>query len=139
MSCRPHPALKPVQNELSIQSLDSSCLWAARSICKSQNCCTIPSVLMPLLPSSPFLILKDLPRCLHWLVIVRGFFVCLFVSFQGHTYSSIWKFPGQGLNQSPHLRPTPPLATTCLDPLTHHVKPGIEPASSWIPVTFLTR
>ena len=31
----------------------------------------------------------------------------------------------------PHLQPTPQLVATP-DPLTHWVKPGIEPASSWI-------
>ena len=36
-----------------------------------------------------------------------------------------------------HLQPTPPLTAT-LDPLTHRVRPEIEPASSWILGGFLT-
>ena len=37
----------------------------------------------------------------------------------------------------PHLQPTPQL-TAMLDSLTHWVRPGIEPKSSWILVGFVT-
>ena len=66
-------------------------------------------------------------------------------SFYSHT-CGMWKFPGQGSHWSCSCRPTPQpqqrciTATSVTSPaacgntgsLTHWVKPGIEPASSWI-------
>ena len=75
----------------------------------------------------------------------------IFVSFQGCTHT-IWRFPGQGSNQSCSSQPTPQpqqcwiraasaTYTTAYDnagSLTHCLRPGIKPASSWILVRFVS-
>ena len=72
-------------------------------------------------------------------------FVCLFLSLKGHTHG-IWRFPSQGSNWiCSHTT-----ATATRDPshvcglhhsnarsLTHWVRPGIEPVSSWMLVGFI--
>ena len=74
------------------------------------------------------------------------FFFCL---FEGHTHS-IWRFPGQGSNQSCSHQPTAQpqqhqiLAASATYPtthgnagsLTHWARPGIEPATPWFLVGF---
>ena len=68
-----------------------------------------------------------------------------FLFFQGHT-CSIWKFPGQGSNESCSCQPMQIQALSATyttahgntRSLTHWVRPGIEPASSWIPVRFVS-
>ena len=80
--------------------------------------------------------------CWFWLVI---FF------FQGHTLG-IWRFPVEELNRSCSCQPTPmpqqhqipAMTATCITAhsnagfLTHQVRPGIEPISSWMLVMFVT-
>ena len=79
------------------------------------------------------------------------FFFFFLLSLQGHT-CSIWSFPGQGANWSCCYRPTPQpqqhriqnssaTYTTAhgnAGSLTHRVRPGIEPTSSWILVGFVS-
>ena len=68
-----------------------------------------------------------------------------FLSFQGHT-RGLWRFSGQGSNQSCSCRPTPQpqqhqtqaMSTTYTTAhsnarsLTHRARPGIKPVSLWI-------
>ena len=75
------------------------------------------------------------------------FFGCFWVFTWG-----IWRFLGQGLNQSCSCWPTPQLqqleilaasvtnmtANGNAGSLTHWARPGIEPVSSWILVEFIT-
>ena len=75
-----------------------------------------------------------------------------FFPFQGCTHG-IWRVPGQGSNQSCSCRPAPQPQQRCIralsatyttahgnaGSLTHGARPGMEPASSRIPVGFLTR
>ena len=81
----------------------------------------------------------------------QTFKCCFLFSFGTHT-CSIWKFPGQGSNQSysswPTLQPqqsriqaTSAIYTTAHDnagSLTHWARPGIEPASSLLLVGFIS-
>ena len=74
-----------------------------------------------------------------------------FLSFEGHT-RSIWRFPGYGSNRSCSCRPTPEpqqcqiwavsaTYTTAhgnARSLTHWVRPGIKPATSWFLVGFVS-
>ena len=74
-----------------------------------------------------------------------------FFSFLGYT-CGIQKFPGQGLDWSYSCQPTPRPQQCWIQAasmtyttahgnarsLTHWMRQGIEPASSWIPVRFLT-
>ena len=74
-------------------------------------------------------------------------FVCFFpLSFEGRI-CGIWKFPGQRSNWSylshsnAGIRPASATYTTAhsnAGSLTHWVRPGIEPTSSWILVGFAT-
>ena len=75
------------------------------------------------------------------IIIILFLFFCL---FQGHT-RGIWKFPGQGSNRSCSHRPTPEPQQHSIQAmsvtyttahgnagsLTHPVRPGIEPTTSW--------
>ena len=77
------------------------------------------------------------------------FYLLLF--FQG-CWCGIWKFPGQGLNWSCSCQPIPQTqqhqiqtmsatSTTAhgnTRSLTHRMRPGIKPASSWTPVRFVS-
>ena len=76
------------------------------------------------------------------LLLFSNFFFLFFFAFQGHI-CGIWKFPGQGSNQSCSFWPTPQpqqcqiqvtsatyiTAHSNTGSLTHRAKPGIEPAS----------
>ena len=77
----------------------------------------------------------------QWSSTVRIANYIIFFSFYGCTYG-IWKFPGQGLNQSCNcslclsntgselpLQPTPKACSNA-GSLTHWSRPGIEPTSS---------
>ena len=83
-------------------------------------------------------------------VLVNFIISCCFdfFFFQGHTHC-IWKFPGQGLNQSCNCCPTPQpqqhgMQATSATYTTDHSdarsggRPGIEPATSWILVGFIS-
>ena len=76
----------------------------------------------------------------------REFSAIFLLSFKGRT-RGLWKFPGEGCNQScwpapqpqpqphelqPRVWPTPQLTGTPAP--SHRAEPGIEPASSWIRV-----
>ena len=82
----------------------------------------------------------------NWFIFLFCLFVCL--SFEGCTHS-IWRFPGQGSNQSfsCYLVPQPQkcriwamsasytradVAQGNVGSLTHWVIPGIEPVFSWM-------
>ena len=68
-------------------------------------------------------------------------------SLNGRTHG-VWMFPGCGLSQSCSCRPAPQPQQRGSEPhlwptlrglfLTHWASPGVEPASSWILVRFLT-
>ena len=77
---------------------------------------------------------------------LKYFFIfCLFDFLNGCT-CSIWKFRGQGSNRSWSCQPTPQpwkcriqaIACGNARSLTHRMRPGMEPASLWVPVEFLT-
>ena len=59
----------------------------------------------------------------------------LFFTFQGRTHG-VWRFPGQGLNQS-HICDLHHIHSVA-GSLTHWVRPGIKPASSWILTGFVS-
>ena len=75
-------------------------------------------------------------------------FFFFFFFFNGCT-CGIWRFPGQGSNQSCSRWPTPQpqwqiramsvtYSHSNAGSLTHLVRPGIEPATSWLPVRFVS-
>ena len=77
-------------------------------------------------------------------------FIFIFLSFSHFLGRSrgIWRFPGQGSNQSCSHRPTPEpqqrgiraasATYTTAGSLTHWARPGIEPATSWFLVGFIS-
>jgi len=98
-------------------------------------CCSVPAVFSCSM------------KCQWYSVFQSIFFIFLYFSGLAH---DIMKFPGEGSNLSylcqttpephPHLQHTSVTYTTAqinTGPLTHWVKPGIEPASSWILVGFI--
>ena len=95
--------------------------------------------------------LMCLPRFLWYRILFSSSFFCLLRGFQS-THST-WRFPGQKSNRSCSYWHTPqPQPQQCqiraksatyttvhsnAGPITHCVRPGIEPASSWILVSFV--
>ena len=69
--------------------------------------------------------------------------LCLFFSFFLGPHLGIWKFSGQGLNQTYYCQIRPASSnhsTACINTrsLTHWARPGMEPISSWTLVELFT-
>ena len=96
-------------------------------------------------------VLRDSQQCYFMETLLFSFFLFFFLSFQGHTHA-IWIFSDQGSHWSCSHWPMPQpkqcqiqaMSATCTTAhsnggsLTHGAKPGIEPASSWILVIFVS-